>query len=773
MAMARPGQKAEQTAQKRLTVVPPHGAFVGRESVVRDVASRIRSGDRVVTLTGPPGIGKSRIAWDVGATLGPEFAAGAARCDLADAVGSDAVLEAVERAVGTPRGAGMQGEAAAADVARKLGALGPLLLILDDVDAVLSGAVALVEACIEAGAPCAFVVTSREALAIAAERLVFVGPLSAEASFALFQEQEQAAGASWPVADVAAWLEWIEGHPLAVELSARRMRTQSPRELLARGDGAFDLIRSNQRDRPERHRSLAAAVAWSFDRLTADEQRALVGLAMFEGPVPLEAFEAVVGPDLEGDPIDLAHSLLGRSLATSVPGAGRLAMPRVVRSFALRQGSEGRAESAEGFRARHAAFFLGRAEALAGRSYGANAVDALDALRGDTPNLLAAFDRARASAPAHAARIAIAMADVAIVQGAVDLRAPVFSQARDAADASGDDRLRAGTRIALGRALLEIGRPADAAVTLADAVDGADAAGLADAAADARRSLAWAKLALGRADEGEALLEHALARYADRPSVRGQADALAARGLARCLRGVVAEGKRDLESAHALHVVSDDRIRRDKVAEMAAVVGLTLEPEMAPGEAVHRDAEAARLRESARAHHAAGRLWREAIDLFRLAAIEASDDARQEDRARARAAATAGGIGAAVTTALATASRETEERAGPPDAWAVGEGARWVQAPGGARIDLARHGSMRLVLDALVARRLAEPGAATSAIALLEKAWPGERVRHESGMLRVYTAIRRLRAMGLADVLETRDDGYLLSARVAVERRDT
>ena len=126
-----------------------------------------------------------------------------------------------------------------------------------------------------------------------------------------------------------------------------------------------------------------------------------------------------------------------------------------------------------------------------------------------------------------------------------------------------------------------------------------------------------------------------------------------------------------------------------------------------------------------------------------------------------------------MTTALATASRETEERAGPPAVWAVGEGARWVQAPGGPRIDLARHGSVRLVLDTLVARRLAEPGTATSAIALLEKAWPGERVRHESGMLRVYTAIRRLRAMGLADVLETRDDGYLLSARVAVERRDT
>jgi hypothetical protein len=70
-----------------------------------------------------------------------------------------------------------------------------------------------------------------------------------------------------------------------------------------------------------------------------------------------------------------------------------------------------------------------------------------------------------------------------------------------------------------------------------------------------------------------------------------------------------------------------------------------------------------------------------------------------------------------------------------------------------------------------VTRRLSDPGAATNAVALLELGWPGERVRHESGMLRVYTAIRRLRALGLADALETRDDGYLLSPRVVFERK--
>jgi hypothetical protein len=95
-----------------------------------------------------------------------------------------------------------------------------------------------------------------------------------------------------------------------------------------------------------------------------------------------------------------------------------------------------------------------------------------------------------------------------------------------------------------------------------------------------------------------------------------------------------------------------------------------------------------------------------------------------------------------------------------------------MQPPGGERVALARHGSLRLVLDALVERRIAEPGAATSAAGLLAKGWPGERVLHESGMLRVYTAIRRLRAMGLGEVLETRHDGYLLSPRVPFERHE-
>jgi hypothetical protein len=103
-------------------------------------------------------------------------------------------------------------------------------------------------------------------------------------------------------------------------------------------------------------------------------------------------------------------------------------------------------------------------------------------------------------------------------------------------------------------------------------------------------------------------------------------------------------------------------------------------------------------------------------------------------------------------------------------AWIVGPEARWLRAPGGEPMDLARHGSLRRVLDALVTRRLEEPGVAWSPAALLAAGWPGDCVRYQSGLMRVYSVIRRLRALGLGGVLVTRDDGYLIDPDVVVMR---
>jgi hypothetical protein len=100
----------------------------------------------------------------------------------------------------------------------------------------------------------------------------------------------------------------------------------------------------------------------------------------------------------------------------------------------------------------------------------------------------------------------------------------------------------------------------------------------------------------------------------------------------------------------------------------------------------------------------------------------------------------------------------------------VGRDARWMTPPGGARVDLVRYGPVRRLLDRLVEERLARPGTALSAEQLIDAGWPGERMRHSAGLLRVYSAIRRLRRLGLEPLLVTRDDGYLLDARAPVRR---
>ncbi len=114
-----------------------------------------------------------------------------------------------------------------------------------------------------------------------------------------------------------------------------------------------------------------------------------------------------------------------------------------------------------------------------------------------------------------------------------------------------------------------------------------------------------------------------------------------------------------------------------------------------------------------------------------------------------------------------------EQGAGRPAALVVGRDARWIEPPLGARIDLVRYGPVRRLLDRLVIARLEEPGVALSAEALIEAGWPGERMRHTAGLLRVYSAVRRLRRLGLEPLLLTRDDGYLLDPDAAVRRAES
>ena len=751
-------------------VLASHEVLFGRARERDAAVALFDAGARLVTVVGPGGIGKTCVAYEVARRVAAACQANAFVCALGEARDAQGLLRAVARSLALRVRPSPRRAVDADAIARLLSVRAETVLVLDDVDAIVSEVAAFARTCLDRAENVRLVVTSREPLGIDGERVVRLGPLDDDAAAAMFMARAESDGLA--ADDVHALVRALDRIPLAIELAARRASIISPREILARIEERFQVLRSDRRDIAERHTTLFGTLEWSWDLLDDDEREAFACAGVFAGAFTVDAFEAVVGPAIVSDALDVAEALLRKSLVSRARGGGaaRLEMLETLRAFAREKLRTARGR--DDVEARHAAHYLARAERAAGVAYGPDAEASLDALEADLPELLRAFARERPRAPAIAARIVVAIGDLVLLRDVVDLRSALFDDARRAADESGDALLRARTRLLEARVTLEVGAPADAETLLLEAIATTTDAGLADAVADAQRSLGWARLAGGRADEAAEPLERALAHHGVAGDVRGQADALAARGVAACMRGALEEGHRELALAHALHGASHDVIRGAKVAEIAKVVGLDL-----VGDEASSDLEAT-LRASAAAHRAHGRLWREAIDLFRLAALASSAGRSDETRTLlddARRAADDAGVRPELSSALAAdrlvapaSTRVPHSHAAP---WIVGAEARSLGTPSGEQIDLTRHGPLRRLLEALVATRIATPGVAMSADALLEAGWPDERVRYDAGMLRVYTAVRRLRKLGLESALVTRDDGYLLDPTIAFERR--
>lgn len=274
------------------------------------------------------------------------------------------------------------------------------------------------------------------------------------------------------------------------------------------------------------------------------------------------------------------------------------------------------------------------------------------------------------------------------------------------------------------------------------------------------------ELAAGRPDEALRELDAALASSVSLRDTRGHADSLAAMGLAEHLLGRPERGRESLMLARALHAQQKDELRRRRVDDMLRLVT----PASSASADDAQSAEEALLQAASR-HEARGQSFRLAFDMALLADLEeARGDvvSAAEHRLRARAAARVAGLQPLeeAIARRATASAPELTKTG----WILGEHARTLRTPEGTSIDLVRHGSLRRVLEALVSARVDRPGVALTASEVLEAGWPGERVLHEAGLLRVYSAIRRLRRMGLETALVTRDDGYLLDPSVPVAR---
>ncbi|MGB3187209.1 MAG: BTAD domain-containing putative transcriptional regulator, partial [Ornithinimicrobium sp.] len=373
----------------------PAGRLIGRADAM-DAAMAAVDVSPVVTLVGPGGIGKTRLALELAhrrertPVWFVELAGVSSSSDVERAVAD--VLQ-VKEAPGRPL---------ASAVVRALDHPGGLL-VFDNCEHVIDGATTLVDEIASAGLDVTVLCTSREGLGVRGEQLVVVGPLDvATSAVQLFTERALAADRSFDLADdpesVAEICRRLDGVPLAIELAAARIRSHAPADIVARLARSFGLLTAGRRGSVERHRTLQAAVRWSYDLLTDAERLLFRRLSVFAGPFDMRAAEAVVADETlcVEDVTALVGDLVDRSMV-SVTSSGfgrRYRLLETIRQF----GADSLTESGETeqIASRHAAFVRSEVERISVLLDGPDEVRGAYQLSELWPNLRTAVDWALA-----------------------------------------------------------------------------------------------------------------------------------------------------------------------------------------------------------------------------------------------------------------------------------------------------------------------------------------------------------------------------------------
>jgi non-specific serine/threonine protein kinase len=398
----------------------PLTSFVGREHEL-DAVGRLLASKRLITLTGPGGMGKTRLALRAASDAQVAQADGVWLADLGSLADPALVPQVVAAAVGVREEPGQPLLTTLTDALRRK----RLLLVLDNCEHLLDAAARCAAALLRACPGVRVLATSREALGLAGETVWTVPPLTVPpdgrrggpggtddaldggalaryAAVRLFADRAVSVRPEFALSPetataVAQICARLDGIPLAIELAAARTRVLPPRQLLERLEDRFRLLTGGSRTALERHRTLRATVDWSYDLLDERERRVFARLSVFVGGWTLEAAEAVAagGGIAPADVLDALSRLVETSLVTFAEqpdGAARYRLLETLRLYGRQELAASGEEAA--VRERHAAHVLAHAEAQSRRTQGASTLAARDFgwFARETDNVRAALD---------------------------------------------------------------------------------------------------------------------------------------------------------------------------------------------------------------------------------------------------------------------------------------------------------------------------------------------------------------------------------------------
>jgi predicted ATPase len=539
----------------------PLSSFVGRRDEL-DALAEIAARERLVTVLGAPGIGKTRLVLEWLRAHGEAWSGGARFCELADATSADDVVRFAAKTLRVSLAG--EGGAAIEQVGGAIAALGRTALVLDNFEHVLEVAHPIVSAWLRAAPEALVVVTSRERLKIDGERVLELGALAS--SVDLFVERARDVVRGYALSEdeapiVSRLVEELDGNPLAIELAAARTRVLSPQEILERLPSRFEVLVSERRDNPRRS-SLVVAIDESWRLLSDWGRAALAQCSVFRGGFTLRAAESVLAlPSGAPSVVDAIEALCDKSLV-AVRDQRRFALHASIRAYAEER--LGELGATEATRDRHAACYATSALAWSERLRGEDAARATSELRADTENLASALRCLLSREPSaeganRALAIAAALAPILGLDGPYPLRAWALEQAIAFADRTTADRtLLALALDASVLALVAVGR-ADASRANAER-----ACELAEPLGNALHGRVMSTLGLsygmqGKKEEAARCLERAIGELRDADERLDEGRVLGRLAWLEWSTGALEAARERFRAALALHRETKDR----------------------------------------------------------------------------------------------------------------------------------------------------------------------------------------------------------------------